>query len=80
MSAPRSKQAQQMRKWDKMDAQYRERIERQKHIIDRLIGANTVQGDALHDIVDNAKDVRQARAIAKRAQANVAEVLKTEEK
>lgn len=75
MSAPRSKQQVMIKKFGKMAEQYQARIERQQGIIDRLAAANAVQGDALYAVANDAKNVKEARSIAKQTQEKVKGIL-----
>lgn len=75
MSARRSKQQNLVKKYGKMAEQYQDRIDRQTGIIDRLVQANTAQGNALWMVENDAKSIREARKVAKDATAEVKKIL-----
>lgn len=75
MSAPRSKYTKMLMKADAQTQRYQVSIDRQKRIIDRLVLANAVQGDALVAVEEESKDIRQARKVAKEARAKVKSIL-----
>lgn len=75
MSARRSKQTVLIRKYGKMADQYQARINRQAQIIDRLVEANAVQGDALYAVEHKSKTVKEARKVAKEATDKVKDIL-----
>lgn len=75
MSAKRSEFTRMMKRSDEMSQRYQERITRQTKVIDSLLAANAIQGDALFKIVEEAKNVKEARKVANDARKKVKAIL-----
>ena len=78
MSAKRSKHTEMLRRFDAQTKRWTEQIERQKGIIDRLLAANVAYADGLHEVQHEAKDVRQARSMARSATEKAQAILAVE--
>lgn len=53
-----------MRQFGKQAERYQARIDRQAAIIDRLVAANQVYGTALYEVINESKNVKEARKMA----------------
>lgn len=75
MSARKSDAQKLLRRWGKQAERYQDRITRQAGIIDRLVAANAVYADGMYAIINDVKNVKDARKEASTASAKVKEIL-----
>lgn len=78
MSAKRSEHTKMLKRFDAQTRAWTGQIEQQKRIIDRLLAANVAYADGLHEVQHEAKDVRQARSMARSATEKAQAILAVE--
>lgn len=78
MSAKRSEHTKMLKRFDAQTRAWTSQIERQKEVINRLVAANAVYADGLHEVEHEAKDVRQARSMARSATEKAKAILAVE--
>jgi hypothetical protein len=67
-----------LKRFDAQVQSYNDKIERQKRIIDRLLAANVAYADGLYEVLNDVKNVKDARTVARSATEKAQAILAVE--